>query len=396
MNRSVLLIILLIILIIFITIITILSHRNKKTDKIRNTTISTPYPMGTILKYTLPTSANKFLNSFMTAATPLSIPSKIPKYYDLREVMGERIAYPLDQGTCGSCWAFATCSSLQDRLLATFDDNRWKQWQMVNYTYGTGKNAKTVKIRNFLSPFFLAGCDYCENAKQNESLYQVLVDNKACNEMCQGGIIQYAMIFASKVGLITNLCNTTKFEYTCHKVQDIWKTLISSDLGYCYPLYFQQPYLVNRHTHEDIDKDSKIQSENEKILMSEIMTNGSIPTGIKVYSNFFSYPFKPSTGTDKATNIPETHIYTKTDGDMQGGHAVVIVGWGETKSGIKYWICRNSWSVDWGDNGYFRMLRGKNLCGIESNIYTCLPDVNRTNAARDAGIKAAKKKNIPS
>jgi C1A family cysteine protease len=34
----------------------------------------------------------------------------------------------------------------------------------------------------------------------------------------------------------------------------------------------------------------------------------------------------------------------------QGGHCVLIVGYDQTK---KWFICRNSWGVNWGDKGYF-------------------------------------------
>jgi C1A family cysteine protease len=39
-----------------------------------------------------------------------------------------------------------------------------------------------------------------------------------------------------------------------------------------------------------------------------------------------------------------------TGEDLLGGHAVVCVGYDDER---KLWIMRNSWGVDWGDNGYF-------------------------------------------
>lgn len=47
-------------------------------------------------------------------------------------------------------------------------------------------------------------------------------------------------------------------------------------------------------------------------------------------------------------------------------HMVVIVGFGESADGVKYWIVRNSWGPRWGYAGYFHIERGANACGIET------------------------------
>merc|ERR1740130_807141 len=48
-------------------------------------------------------------------------------------------------------------------------------------------------------------------------------------------------------------------------------------------------------------------------------------------------------------------------------HSVLLVGWGEdSQTGEKFWIIQNTWGETWGENGFFRMKRGKDEFGIES------------------------------
>ncbi|KAF7274740.1 hypothetical protein GWI33_012588 [Rhynchophorus ferrugineus] len=51
-------------------------------------------------------------------------------------------------------------------------------------------------------------------------------------------------------------------------------------------------------------------------------------------------------------------------------HAAVVVGYGR-ENGQEYWILKNSWAVNWGENGYFRLGMGNNLCSVATQA--CYP-----------------------
>lgn len=54
-------------------------------------------------------------------------------------------------------------------------------------------------------------------------------------------------------------------------------------------------------------------------------------------------------------------------------HAVLMVGFGvDADSGQEYWRIKNSWAEEWGEDGYFRILRNTGECGINTVLTTSI------------------------
>ncbi|XP_055697278.1 uncharacterized protein LOC129798262 isoform X3 [Phlebotomus papatasi] len=98
--------------------------------------------------------------------------------------------------------------------------------------------------------------------------------------------------------------------------------------------------------------------KNETAMQLWLVQNGPISIGINAnamqfYRGGVSHPWRPlcrHSGID---------------------HGVLIVGYGVAEyplfnKTLPYWIVKNSWGPKWGEQGYYRVFRGDNTCGINS------------------------------
>lgn len=92
--------------------------------------------------------------------------------------------------------------------------------------------------------------------------------------------------------------------------------------------------------------------KNAASIQAEIYANGPVEAAFSVYEDFYKY---------------KSGVYKHTAGKYLGGHAIKIIGWG-TESGSPYWLVANSWGVNWGESGFFKIYRGDDQCGIESAV----------------------------
>jgi len=53
--------------------------------------------------------------------------------------------------------------------------------------------------------------------------------------------------------------------------------------------------------------------------------------------------------------------------NCQQNHAITVVGYGNS-GGQNYWLIKNSWGEDWGENGFMRLERDTGMCGIGEHL----------------------------
>ncbi len=72
-------------------------------------------------------------------------------------------------------------------------------------------------------------------------------------------------------------------------------------------------------------------------IKASLVNYGPLPTAMMVYEDFMHY---------------KAGIYSFTTGKKMGGHAVLLVGYNDAE---QYFIVKNSWGTEWGENGFFRI-----------------------------------------
>merc|ERR1711957_992997 len=151
---------------------------------------------------------------------------------------------------------------------------------------------------------------------------------------CSGGQLADAWTYLQNTGIVTDSC----FPYSAG----------SGDAPSC-----PQKCADSESWSASKVKASKVYAiQGVENMQREIMTNGPIQVAFNVFKSFMSYK----------SGVYQKHWYEFLP---EGGHAVKIVGWG-TEGGLDYWLVANSWNTIWGLDGFFKIKRGSDACGIES------------------------------
>ena len=181
--------------------------------------------------------------------------------------------------------------------------------------------------------FSSAGAVESAWAIKNNVLYnlseQELIDCSSDNNGCEGGDMDLAFQFIMNNSLCTNL------SYPYIAVDD------GCDIGQCDPVIHISNY-------------SDVNPNNESALKNAVAIN---PVSVAIQANKRSF------------QMYKYGIYDDFECGFELDHGVLVIGYGyDDESDMKYWLIKNSWGDQWGENGYIRMKRDifdeRGLCGI--------------------------------
>jgi cathepsin B len=253
------------------------------------------------------------------AATPAS--------FDVRERNSCKSHVIVDQGSCGSCWAFAASRVYSDRLC--FKTN--------------GATDITLSEQDILSCYTHGGyyprTGVTDNGQTVTQYYRLA--SASTSDGCNGG--SSAVAWMQMTGAAGGRVSRWADPYTgkgyqqdaCGSHENAIEYKVGTDsIG---ARVFKLP-------------------ANEASIKHAISSSGSISAGFDVYSCIMN--FRGSTGLG---------IYTKSSSSYQGGHAVGVIGYG-SDGGTDYWIMANSWGTGWGNNGYARIVRMTNGVDFEGEM----------------------------
>eukprot|EP00618_Florenciella_parvula_P001001 CAMPEP_0119521098 /NCGR_PEP_ID=MMETSP1344-20130328/36910_1 /TAXON_ID=236787 /ORGANISM="Florenciella parvula, Strain CCMP2471" /LENGTH=554 /DNA_ID=CAMNT_0007559041 /DNA_START=39 /DNA_END=1703 /DNA_ORIENTATION=- len=107
----------------------------------------------------------------------------------------------------------------------------------------------------------------------------------------------------------------------------------------------------------------------EDLMATVLLKNG--PLSVAINANGMEYYEFGITGCE--TIAGETYceagsISTTTPCDPTSlDHGVLAVAYG-VQDGTDYWVIKNSWGSEWGEEGYYRLTRGDNHCGVANMV----------------------------
>lgn len=221
-----------------------------------------------------------------------------------------------------------------ETLPSSFD---WRDRQGVNYVSPIRNQGSCGSCYAFGS---MALYEARERIATNNTVQKVYStqDIVSCSEYSQGCDGGFPYLIAGKYGQDFGLIEDSCFKYTAKDSPCIKTT--------CKRHFTRDYYYIGGYYG----------ACNEPLMRTELVKNGPVAVSFEVYDDFLHY---------KSGIYHHTEQLDKFNPWEITNHVVLVVGYGE-EQGVPYWIVKNSWGTEWGEDGFFRIRRSNDECSIES------------------------------
>ena len=225
------------------------------------------------------------------------------------------------------------------------------------------------KVKPLLNPLWAIMCNTIDITKQERQLLRVdselrkSKDSLAKYTACKGGTLYEIVRYYYRAGAVVDSCVSIE-SLQSHIDQNGELPLCSDVSGTTRNRCSDPRKAVRRWPILDF----YIVSRSNNLLTIanymkyDICSRGPLVAGFNMFPDFLD-------------EYDGKSIYKpKKNQSSLGGHAIKIVGWGRDGD-QDYWICANSWGIEWGENGYYRMAMADELLETELNHLSIVPQV---------------------
>jgi cathepsin B len=351
------------------------------------------------------------VNKSLCSTVPTIAP---PESFDFRQEFAEYTAPIINQGTCGSCWAIAATQSLTSRF-ALFRNQKALPLSAAYMlycsrdTFSTEKDATGCSGGSLVDAFWFFDLNGTVSAECLK--YDALGDWDPTNQTSVNlreraidlgagastpSVVQCPLRSCPGLGPASSSFYDVTLTTVHPPSRGAFGRATTNDRDAEHDV---QPWVFRTAISYIVAGTARQSGGSEANIRQEIWRKGPVATGFQVCQDFVAY-WK---GLLERTLTGTARIYVPGPPDdeenaVMGNHAVQLVGWGQEGS-VPYWIIANSWGAsntatdesglqDYGNNGYFMMIRGTNAGALESNVVTGVPRVH-PNVIGAAGRSAA-------
>ena len=259
----------------------------------------------------------------------------IPPAFDWRNVSGHNFASPIRSqyipNWCGSCWAHAVTSSLADRI---------NIMRGANGGGGAAGGSVMLSVQNYLDCGQSAGT-------------------------CRGGSWERAFEWARDNGVAEDSCSPYKGrDGTCGENQAAMCTLCFENRT-CVPVRGARRFRAGEWGYVNASRYGETRADASGIaaMQAEILARGPIVCSMQTADD---------QNPAGAWHCYEGGVYRTNSTFPSTNHVISLLGWGTEVDAIggtstPYWIGRHSGGTIFGEEGFFRIERGRNALNIESH-----------------------------